>query len=98
MLRVGGYKYVYYGEYQPQLFDLAKDPEELNDLATNPEYSDVLARCHQQLTAMLDPQEVDQRARRRQAELLALHGGREAVIARGDLGFTPAPGAASDFR
>ncbi|MCA0327212.1 MAG: sulfatase-like hydrolase/transferase [Proteobacteria bacterium] len=98
MLRVGVYKYVHYGEYQPQLFDLAKDPEELNDLATNPEYSDVLARCHQQLTAMLDPQEVDQRARRRQAELLALHGGREAVIARGDLGFTPAPGAASDFR
>jgi choline-sulfatase len=40
---------------------------------------------------------VDQRAKSRQAELLAQHGGREAVIQRGDLGFTPAPGFAADF-
>jgi choline-sulfatase len=41
---------------------------------------------------ILDPEEVDQRAKRRQAELLARHGGREVALARGDLGFTPAPG------
>ena len=28
----------------------------------------------------------------------AQHGGREAVIARGDFGFTPAPGTAADFQ
>jgi hypothetical protein len=33
----------------------------------------------------------------RQAELLALNGGRDAVIARGDLGFSPPPGIAADF-
>jgi choline-sulfatase len=47
--------------------------------------------------AICDPGEVDARARRRQSELLELHGGREAVIERGDLGFTPPPGVAADF-
>lgn len=32
------------------------------------------------------------------AELLAANGGREAVIARGDLGFTPAPGVVATFQ
>ena len=44
-----------------------------------------------------DPDETDRRAKSRQAENLAANGGREAVIARGDIGFTPAPGAAADF-
>jgi choline-sulfatase len=47
---------------------------------------------------MCDPEEVDRRARKRQAEILALNGGREAVIKRGDFGFTPAPGTVADFR
>jgi choline-sulfatase len=46
---------------------------------------------------MCDPADVDARAKRRQAELLARNGGRDAVIARGDLGFTPAPGVAVAF-
>ena len=45
----------------------------------------------------LDPAEVDARARARQQELLDANGGRDAVIERGDLGFTPAPGAAIAF-
>jgi len=39
----------------------------------------------------------DARAKRRQAELLARFGGREAALARGDLGFTPAPGTAAEM-
>jgi len=41
---------------------------------------------------MCDPADVDARAKKRQAELLEQNGGREAVIKRGDLGFTPPPG------
>ena len=48
--------------------------------------------CRRRLLEILDPEEVDARAKRRQAELLARHGGREVALARGDLGFTPAPG------
>ena len=92
MLRDGAFKYMHYVTYPPQLYDLAKDPEELVDVASDPAYADVLQRCRARLLSMLDPQEVEQRARRRQRELLDRAGGRDAALARGDLGFTPAPG------
>jgi choline-sulfatase len=92
MIRHGKYKYVHYVAYPPQLFDLESDPEELNDLAPAPRHAAVLAECRARLYAICDPAEVDARAKKRQAELLEQHGGREAVIRRGDLGFTPPPG------
>jgi choline-sulfatase len=97
MIRVGQYKYVHYVKYPAQLFDLANDPEEITDMAGQPEMQPVLMECRQKLYALLDPVAVDVRAKQRQAGLLAAHGGREAVIARGDLGFTPAPGTAAAF-
>jgi choline-sulfatase len=96
-LRSGKYKYVHYAKYPPQLFDLEKDPEEMDDLAAKPQYEAVRAELRKKLYAICNPEEVDARAKRRQAELLAANGGREAVIARGDLGFTPAPGFPADF-
>ena len=97
MIRHGRYKYVHYIGYPAQLFDLETDPEELNDLASNGRYAAVLDECHHRLLRVCDPDEVDRRAKARQAELLAQNGGREAVIERGDLGFTPAPGAVIAF-
>ena len=97
MIRMDKYKYVHYVKYPPQLFDLEQDPDEIDDLSAKPEMAAVLQACRQKLFAMLDPVEVDTRAKARQAELLAANGGREAVIARGDLGFTPAPGVAATF-
>ncbi len=96
-VRVGRYKYVHYVAYPAQLFDLERDPDELNDLGSNPDHASVLAECRKRLYALCDPEEIDRRAKARQAELLAQHGGREAVIQRGDLGFTPAPGFSSQF-
>ena len=92
MIRHGKYKYVHYVAYRPQLFDLDADPEELRDLAGDAEYAQVIAECRARLMRICDPAEVDARAKRRQAELLAENGGRDAVIKRGDLGFTPPPG------
>jgi choline-sulfatase len=97
MIRHGQFKYVHYAAYRPQLFDLEKDPEELQDLAERPEYATVLAACRARLYRECDPADVDRRAKARQAELLALHGGREAVIRRGDLGFSPPPGYPAQF-
>jgi choline-sulfatase len=97
MIRHGKYKYVHYVAYQPQLFDLDADPEELQDLAGDPAHQSVLEECRGRLYAICDPQEVDARAKRRQAELLDANGGREAVIRRGDLGFTPPPGYPAVF-
>jgi choline-sulfatase len=96
-IRHGRWKYVHYVAYPPQLFDLEADPEELRDLAGDPAYASVLDECRAQLMRICDPGEVDRRAKKRQAELLERHGGRDAVIKRGDLGFTPAPGVPVDF-
>jgi choline-sulfatase len=97
-VRVGKWKYVHYAKYVPQLFDLERDPDETRDLAGDPAYASALEECRRKLYAICDPAEVDRRARARQAELLALNGGREAVIKRGDFGFTPAPGTVADFK
>jgi choline-sulfatase len=57
----------------------------------------VLSECEQKLRALLSPEDVDARAKKRQAEQLERYGGREAVIARGDLGFSPPPGGRAEF-
>jgi len=97
-IRVGKWKYVHYAKYAPQLFDLENDPDEIHDLAADPGHAAALAECRGKLYAMLDPEDVDRRAKARQAELLAANGGRAAVIERGDFGFTPAPGTVADFK
>ncbi len=97
MLRKGRWKLVHCVRYRPQLFDLQSDPEELVDRAGDPGCGGVLAGLEAELRRFCDPEEVDARAKRRQAELLARHGGREAALARGDLNYTPAPGQAPDM-
>jgi choline-sulfatase len=96
-IRHAQYKYIHYAKYQPQLFDLATDPDEAHDLSGDPKFADVLKICEAKLRALLPPETIDARAKKRQAEQLARHGGREAVIARGDLGFSPPPGIRAEF-
>jgi choline-sulfatase len=97
MLRFGKWKYCHYVDAPPQLFDLAADPEELTDLASDKQFASALAEGERRLRAVLDPEAADARAKRRQAELLAQYGGRDKALARGDLGFTPAPGTAAEI-
>jgi choline-sulfatase len=97
MLRFGRWKYCHYVAYRPQLFDLAADPEELTDLAGDPRCRETVAEGERRLRAILDPEAIDARAKQRQRALLAEYGGREAALARGDLGFTPAPGTEAEI-
>jgi choline-sulfatase len=99
MIRNGRWKYVYFVRYpdRPELFDLESDPEELHDLGTNPKYEKVKKECHEKLRGILDPEEVDRRAKRRQGEIVAAHGGREAVIRRGSFAYSPPPGFKAEF-
>lgn len=97
MLRKGRWKYVHCVRYRPQLFDLERDPGELVDLAGDAQYGALLRELEAELRRHLDPDEVDARAKRRQAALLARYGGREAALARGDLNYTPAPGQPPDM-
>jgi choline-sulfatase len=93
MLRTARWKYVRYVTYPAQLFDLAHDPEELHDLAADPAHAATLAALEAQLAARVDIAALDARVKARQAAILAENGGREAVMRRGDLPYSPPPGA-----
>lgn len=97
MLRKGPYKYVHYVGFAPELFDLDNDPEEMANLAGDEKYQPVLDGFEADLRALLDPEEVDQRAKADQASLIEAHGGRDAVLNRGGLHGTPAPGEEPDL-
>lgn len=92
MLRDRRYKYVRYISYPAQLFDLERDPEELADLAGDPAHAATLAAMEARLRAILDPTAVDRAVKARQAELVEANGGRQAVLARDDLPYSPPPG------
>jgi choline-sulfatase len=96
MIRTGRWKYVRFVTYPPMLFDLAADPEELRDLGADPAHAGVRAALEARLAAMLgaDPATLDARVKARQAEILATHGGRDAVMARGEIPYSPPPGVA----
>ena len=98
MVRDARYKYVHYLDgYPPQLFDMAGDAEELNDLGADPASRAIVRSMEAKLRQFCDPQEVDRRAKQRQMALLEHFGGYEAAMKTGDLGYTPAPGSRPDF-
>jgi choline-sulfatase len=97
MLRQGDWKYVHYAGYPPQLFNLVTDPDEIRDLAADPQHHDVRQHFEQALREILDPDAVDAKAKAAQAAIVDQYGGREAVIARGSFGATPAPGERADL-
>jgi len=54
MVAKGGLKYIYYPGYQPQLFDLSKDPDEIVNCAGDPAYDRHLEALHADLLSVID--------------------------------------------
>ena len=97
MIRHGRWKYVHHVGYRPELFDLESDPGETTDLAERPDMVSVLAECKVALLRICDPDAVSAEAFADQRHRIVSHGGREAIMARGDYGYTPAPGEKPAF-
>lgn len=92
MIRAGRYKYVHYTGYAPELFDLESDPEELRNLSGESRLAPVLAAFEARLRDIVDPEDVDRRAKADQGRFVEAQGGREAVVKQGAIHGTPVPG------
>lgn len=92
MIRKDRYKLIYYVGQDPQLFDLENDPEELNDLANEIEYAQVLKECEDELRSIVNPEEVDKLAKKDQGIMIEQLGGREEILRKGfNVPFSPVP-------
>jgi choline-sulfatase len=91
MIRYRNWKYIHYVGYPCQLYDMEKDPDELNDLGQDPNFKTQRERCHQKLLEICDPETVNKQAFSDQAKRVEELGGREAVLNRESIPFTPAP-------
>ena len=98
MLRDRKYKYVYYVNDSPQLFDLETDLDEVADLSASPDHRPILRDFEDRLRAMLDPEATDARAKADQKAQLEAFGGEGAARKRGTFDNSPVPGEAPGFR
>ena len=74
------------------LWMIDRDPQERNDLASDPGYQGLIRDCLADLRRVVDPDAVDHRARADQETRIAQFGGRQAILARGSFGYSPIPG------
>lgn len=91
MIRKGKFKLSYFVGLEPELFDLEADPHETTNLASDPAASRIRADLEAELRKICRPEDVDARARSDQQARLEKHGGRDAVLELGEIGFSPAP-------
>ncbi len=90
MLRLGPWKLVYYAEGNPpQLFDLERDPREIEDLAADPSRQTILAQLRETLFSIADPEAVNRRAFADQAAMIEQLGGLDAIRAVPSFNHTP---------
>lgn len=91
MIRYGDYKLIHYEGFEPELFNLSHDPEELVNLAFHEDYKDVLADLYDKLAAICDTAAVNQQAHDDQRALVDSFGGLAATRELGAKGATPPP-------
>lgn len=96
MLRRGRWKFNYYEGYEPELFDLAADPEETKNLAADDASMSILGEFEAILRDRVDPATIDRLAKNDMAALIESYGGREKATDLGRTGSTPVPGQATE--
>ncbi len=97
MIRKGKWKYIYYVDMVPQLFDLEADPTEKTDLGEDPAFASVRDELEAELRRIVDPEAASALAFEDQAAVLAHYGGAAEVLKRSDFGYSPAPGRKAEL-
>ena len=93
MVRWGDWKYIYYVGHRPQLFNLASDPNELDDLSDEATIAvqDALREGERRLRAICDPEAVNKTAFEEQRAKIKALGGEEACRTAFVFNHTPTP-------
>ncbi len=97
MIRHGRYKYIHYVGLPPMLFDLESDPHERRDLGRDPAFGQTVAECERLLRTVVDPEAVDRLARADQRAHIEKNGGKDAILKRGHVRYSPPPGAKAAY-
>jgi choline-sulfatase len=79
MVRSGTWKLVYSHGYAAQLYDLARDPHERNDLAADPAHAEVRDRLLARVLEGWDPERIAHRIGERRREKAILEAWARAV-------------------
>lgn len=97
MVKQGSYKLIMTYGYEPLLFNLQEDPQELNNLAEDPTYAKTLAHLQAIALQNYDPSEYDARIRQSQRERIFLRGLSEESETDPNWAFVAQPGDADRF-
>ena len=91
MVRQGDWKLIHYHDFEPELFNLNTDSEELTNLSADPAYADMLQHMYAILAEICDTKQVEWQAHEDQDAMIEAYGGREVAITLGAPAATPAP-------
>ncbi|MEM9775285.1 MAG: sulfatase-like hydrolase/transferase [Chloroflexota bacterium] len=80
MMRTAQYKLIEHIGYVPQLFDIVADPDEMNDLALDPAYADILDKLQTEMREQFDPEAVWEKVSAYQQENIKRLGGVENTL------------------
>ena len=92
LLRDGGDKLIYHVDMPNQYFDLDNDPLEIEDRIDDPKKRKTIAALERQLRLILDPEEVDRRAKSDQRAHIETLGGVDICRKAGTFAVSPIPG------
>jgi choline-sulfatase len=87
MLRRGDYKYVYIHGYDDQLFDLAQDPGEWDNLVDDPDHTDTAAAMRRKILRTFDPDEIQARVQESYRRRMLI----QAALERNGTSWDPEP-------
>jgi choline-sulfatase len=80
MVRSGDWKLIYYHGYDPQLFNLAEDPDECMDRAHDPECEGIKSRLLARVLQDWDPEAIDSEMKLKKQECDILHDWASKVL------------------
>ena len=89
MLRKENWKLILYPGFQSQLFNLAVDPNEIDDLAGDESYAEKISELKSEILKIADPKKINKNAFEDQEAMIQRLGGREAILAHENFDHTP---------